>query len=549
MSTIDPITLAVIEKGLQSVCSEMDLVHQKAAFSPAISESYDRSNGIFHRETGEVIAQGALGLPLFVGVMQATTQSVLQERRSDMDDGDIILVNDPYRGGTHLMDVKMVRPFHYRGKIWCYLSNTGHWSDTGGMVPGGFAASATEIQQEGLRIPPVKLYRRGELQQDIVDLVLTNIRAPEERMGDVLAQVGALEVGARRLTELLDRYSAEVVDLAISELDMRSEKLMRAHIENIPDGTYCARSFMDNDGIVDEPLAVDLSVTVKGSEAYFDLSASSPPCAGPLNSVWATTETAIYIGVKHLFPDVPVNAGCFRPLRLKEPKGTFLYAEYPKPVSGCAAEVSQRVVECVLLALGETVTENAVAAPAGTSGNLTLGGVDPVTGREYIMYFFSGGGYGGWAGGDGLTNGCSAIGISRSVPLEIIEKRFPVIFNRYALNEGSAGAGEYRGGFGVHYRLEVLRGNAVASFMMDHGKFGPPGIRGGEPGAKNRISIITAEKRLEPPMTSKGQGYSLAAGDSIEVSTPGGGGFGDSKKRDRERIQRDLVNGYYPQTK
>ena len=208
--TLDPVTLAVIQNGLRQVASEMDLVHEKTSFSPVISEGFDRSNGIYDRTTGEVVAQGELGLPIFVGVMQFTTQAVI-ERRRDLEPGDVILVNDPYLGGTHLMDVKMVRPFYYRDRLWCYLSNTGHWPDTGGMVPGGFSATATEIVQEGLRLPPVKLVRRGEICQDIVDIVLNNIRVADERIGDIRAQLGALSVGEKRLTYLLDRYGVETV--------------------------------------------------------------------------------------------------------------------------------------------------------------------------------------------------------------------------------------------------------------------------------------------------------------------------------------------------
>jgi N-methylhydantoinase B len=286
--TLDPVTLTVIQNGLRQVASEMDLVHEKTSFSPVISEGFDRSNGIYDRATGEVVAQGELGLPIFVGVMQFTTQAVI-ERRRDLEPGDVILVNDPYLGGTHLMDVKMVRPFYYRGRLWCYLSNTGHWPDTGGMVPGGFSATATEIVQEGLRLPPVKLVRRGEICQDIIDIVLNNIRVAEERIGDIRAQLGALSVGEKRLTQLLDRYSVETVDAAIAELKAGSEQLMRAHIDSIPDGTYSATAIVDSDGIVDRPLEVVLDMTVSGSDIHFDLSRSSPPCRGPMNSVWATT--------------------------------------------------------------------------------------------------------------------------------------------------------------------------------------------------------------------------------------------------------------------
>src|SRR5215472_12699771 len=364
--TLDPVTLAVIQNGLRQVASEMDLVHEKTSFSPVISEGFDRSNGIYDRTTGEVVAQGELGLPIFVGVMQFTTQAVI-ERRRDLEPGDVILVNDPYLGGTHLMDVKMVRPFYYHGRLWCYLSNTGHWPDTGGMVPGGFNSTATEIHQEGLRIPPVKLVRRGEIDGDIIRMVLANVRVAEERIGDIKAQIGALTTGARRLTLLLDRYGRETVDEAIAELRRRSERLMRAQIDSIPDGRYDSVAYLDSDGVVNEPLEIHLAVAVKGSNIEFDFSGSSPPCAGPLNSVWATTLSSIYIGMKHIFPEIPINAGCFAPITVKPPKGTFLLAEYPRPVAGCAAEVAQRIIEAVFLALAQAIPERLFAAPAGTS--------------------------------------------------------------------------------------------------------------------------------------------------------------------------------------
>ncbi|MGM0584032.1 MAG: hydantoinase B/oxoprolinase family protein [Pseudomonadota bacterium] len=541
---LDPVTLTVIEKGLQQICSEMDLVHEKTSFSPVISEAFDRSNGIYGREDGRMIAQGEMGLPIFLGVMQETTRCVIEER-SDLEDGDVILVNDPYRGGTHLMDVKMVRPFHYRGRLWCWLSNTGHWPDTGGMVPGGFNSTATEIHQEGLRIPPVKLVEGGVMDEEIVKIVLANIRVAQERIGDIKAQIAALAAGARRLTALLDRYGEETVEAALVELEDRSEQMMRAHLEGIPDGVYKATAWMDSDGVVDEPLAIRVKATVTGSDIAFDLSESSPPCKGPMNSVWATTLSSVYVALKHIFPDVPMNAGCFRPIRVEPPKGTFLYAEYPRPVAGCAAEVSQRIMESVFLALSEAIPDKLFAAPAGTSGNLSLGGFDPETGEEYIMYYFSGGGYGGWWEGDGLTNGCSTIGISKSQPVEILEQRYPLLFDRYALREGSGGDGRYRGGFGVSYRVRLLRGEGKASFLMEHGRTGPPGILGGKAGAPNRIHISRAGGIDTPEHISKGEGYALSAGDWIDVETPGGGGYGDPAERSAEARAADRAQGYY----
>jgi N-methylhydantoinase B len=442
------------------------------------------------------------------------------------------------------MDVKMVKPFYYRGKLWCYLSNTGHWPDTGGMVPGGFATKATEIQQEGLRIPPVKLCRKGELVSDIVDMILNNIRVPEERIGDIKAQVGALTVGERRLTALLDRYGADTVEAAIIELKARSERQMRAYIDSVPDGTYRFSSFIDSDGIVNEPLEIALDMTVRGSDIHFDFSRSSPPCKGPLNGVWGATQSAVYVAIKHIFPDVPINSGCFAPLHIKKPVGTFLVGEYPRPVAGCASEVAQRIMEAVFGAMGRAIPDRMFAAPAGTSGNFSMGGYDPGEDRNYIMYFFSGGGYGGWWETDGLTNGCSTVGISKTQPVEILEQHYPLVFEEYALREDSSGAGRHRGGYGVSYRVRLLRGVATASFLMDHGRDGPPGLEGGLPGATNELIVSQGGRTSVPEHVSKGEGYELHPGDWVQVRTPGGGGYGDPHARDPALVQRDIARGY-----
>src|SRR5690606_27837307 len=322
LSAIDPVTLTVVEKGLQQVCTDIDLVHEKTSFSPVISEAYDRSNGIYGIHDGRMISQGETGLPIFLGVMQECVHSVIKERAEHLNPGDVIIVNDPYRGGTHLMDVKMVMPFYYKGKLWCYLANAGHWPDTGGMVPGGFSTTATEIHQEGLRIPPVKIMEGGVLVQDIVDFVLANIRVSEERIGDIHAQIAALRAGERALTALIDRYGLDVVNDCVAEIESRAATTMRAHLAGIPDGVYSASAFIDSDGVVNEPLEVALDVTVSGTGITFDFSRSSKPCRGPLNSVWATTQSAVFIGMKHIFPNVPMNAGCFAPLTVLRPKGT-----------------------------------------------------------------------------------------------------------------------------------------------------------------------------------------------------------------------------------
>lgn len=544
MSTLDPVTLTVIQNGLQQVCNEMDLAFVRSAFSPVISEALDRSDGIYDATTGDLIAQGDLGLPVFVGTMQFGTQELIA-RVKNVVPGDVFIANDPYLGGTHLMDVRFYRPFFYKGKLFAWLANTGHWPDTGGMVPGGFSANATEVEQEGLRLPFVKLYKAGVMDEEILSIILSNIRIADQRIGDIKAQASALAVGDKRLTALLDRYGDDVVREAINELRARASQQMRARITEIPDGDYEGRAVVDSDGVIDEPLEIVMKVRKTGEELFFDMSESSPPCKGPMNSVIATTKSSVYLAIKHIFPEVPINAGTFEPLHITDPEGTFLYARYPRPVSGCAAEVSQRIAEAVFDALAPSMPDRMFAAPAGSSGNFSLGGHDPKSGQSYVMYVISGGGYGGSKNLDGLTNGCSTIGISKTTPIEVMEQRFPVLFEEYSLHEGSGGAGRTRGGFGVNYTVAVRRGEAQASMVMDHGRVGPNGAFGGSTGGMNQVEIERGGQIYRPPHRSKDQGIELHAGDRVRVSTPGGGGYGDPFTRPTEKVVRDVERGYY----
>ncbi len=549
MVDLDPITLTVIQAGLQQVCDEMDLTFSRAAFSPVIAEADDRSDGIYAAEDGSLIAQGSKGLPVFVGVMQFSTQTLIARIKAGItaapEEGDIYIVNDPYLGGTHLMDVRFAMPVWRDGRIFCWLSNTGHWPDTGGAVPGGFSASAISAEQEGLRLPPVKLFKRGQLDQEIWSIICSNIRVSEQRIGDVQAQASALLVGAERLAALLGRYGDDVVSEAIRRMRGLAAKQMRAMIGLIPDGAYHATAQIDSDGVVDQPLTIALQVTKAGDSLTFDFSESSPPCMGPMNSVRATTYSSVYLAMRHIFPDVPISAGAFEPLRIIGIEGSFLDAHYPRPVSGCAAEVSQRIAEAVFAALVQAIPDRVTAAPAGTSGNFGLGGHDPDTGRDFVMYQISGGGYGGFLGGDGIANGCSTIGISKAPPVEIMEQKFPVLYRRYALHEGSGGAGQHRGGFGLDYEIELRRGSARASFVMDHGRTGPQGVLGGQDGAVNRVEVWRDGQMWQPPHLSKAQDVVMQAGDRVRVRTPGGGGYGPPELRDKALIDEDIRLGRY----
>jgi len=547
--SLDPVTLSVIQAGLGQVCDEMDLAFSRAAFSPVIAEANDRSDGIYAAADGALIAQGAGGLPVFVGTMQYSTATLIamirEGRAGAPEPGDIYIVNDPYLGGTHLMDVRFARPYYRGGRLWCWLSNTGHWPDTGGAVPGGFSASATAVEQEGLRLPPVKLFKRGEMDAEIYAIICSNIRVADQRIGDVKAQAAALDLGAARLDALLDRYGDDTVGSAIAELRSRAAAQMRSFIADVPEGRHCAVAWIDSDGVVNEPLAIRLAVTRASDDLVFDFTGSSPPCAGPMNSVRATTLSSVYLAMRHIFPEVPISAGAFEPLKVTGIEGTFLDARYPRPVSGCAAEVSQRIAEAVFAALVGALPDRVTAAPAGTSGNFALGGHDPERGRDYVMYQLSGGGYGGHAGGDGISNGCSTIGISKAPPVEIMEQAFPVLYHRYALREGSGGAGRHRGGFGLDYEVELRRGQARASFVMDHGRFGPQGVLGGGDGAVNEVTVWRGGAPYTPAHLSKEQDIALAAGDRVRVRTPGGGGYGEPLERDPALVARDVALGRY----
>ncbi len=541
--TPDPLTLAVVKGSLEEVVEEMDRIVERAAFSPVISQARDRASGVYKGTTGEVVVQGASGLPIFIGAMQFSTQAVLEQiGRDNIAPGDLFIVNDPYAGGTHLMDVKLVKPVFLGDELFVFLSNTGHWIDVGGTVPGGFPVSATEIFQEGLRIPPVKLYERGVLNRSVLSLIMSNIRVPQESHGDLMAMVNALEVGEVRLREVIRRFGRETIDACVEILEGRSEAQMRENIRRIRPGRYSFEDFMDNDGIRDEPLRIALDLDVTDGRMRFDLSRSSGPCRGPMNLARATTVSALLVAVKHCFPDVPVNSGCFRPLSFVIPETTFLAATPPRPVSGFA-EVTQRVMDVVFGALNQALPGELFAAPMATANNLTLAGYRE-DGSRFVAYLFHGGGHGGNAETDGLVHASPTLSISRIQPVEILERRYPLRYVRYAVRENSGGAGRQRGGCGAEYELEVLVDDVRISLCGDRARFGPFGVDGGASGARNEVEFVVAGQRHQPTLGAKQDGVILNRGDRIVIRSPGGGGFGDPMTRAVGAVADDLRLGF-----
>lgn len=525
--TVDPTTLAVLRGALRQVAAEMDLVFRLTAFSPIISEGFDSASGIYDADTrGGVVAQGEAGLPVFVGNMQFSVQHALQHVEN-LQDGDVLIVNDPYYGGTHLMDMKLLAPFYYQGELALVLANTGHWADVGGSVAGGFSSRATEIYQEGVRVPVVKLMSAGELNTALLEVLFANMRIPHERRGDLEAQLNALQRGYQRLEQVFDQFSPAIVRGGITQLRERAESAMRARIASLPDGRFVYEDLLDNDGITAEPLHVCLALEVRGDELTFDFTGSAPACRGPMNNPESNTKSACYIALKHLFPDIPVNEGSFAPINFRIPTDSFLAARFPSAVSGSAAEVTQRVIDVCFGAFAEVLPDRAYALPFSTSANLTIGGIDPRGDKPYVLYLYLGGGLGGHAEGDGLSNATASHSIARIPPMEVYERAYPFRIRRYGLRHGSAGAGRHRGGHGTVLELELLRGEGRASLVADRATRGPSGILGGGSGAPAVYEFIRADGTVErPELLSKAQDVLLHAGDRIRIQTPGGGGYG-----------------------
>ena len=541
---VDPITLAVVKGGLEQIVDEMDAIIVRAAFSPVISEQLDRASGVFHPRTGEVVAQGRLTLPIFMTAMQFSVQAAMAAagRRGGFRPGDIYILNNPYLGGTHLPDVKLVMPVFQGEEILALLAACGHWNDIGGSTPGGFAPGATEIHQEGLLINPVPLYREGRLQEDLLGLLLDNVRVPEERRGDLQAVVSALQVGAGRYTDLIARYGADTVNACFDELNDRSEQHMRALIREIPDGTYLFEDAVDNDGHVPSPLLVHLALTVAGDRMTFDFTRSSAPARGPVNLPRKTCIASCQIAIKHIFPEVTINGGCFRPFDYVIPPSTFVGAEYPSPISGYLESVG-RVISVVFGAMSQALPERTPADLFGTTGVITMAGTHPERGNYYVMLFPGAGGYGGNPQGDGLVNGTTALGAANFPSVESVEHRVPVRVERLAIRDGSGGAGRHRGGCGTAYRYRSLTGEIAVAVLGDRRDFLPFGVLGGKPAAGADVVFGSPEGEFRLPFVTKGR-RNLARGEVVEYLSPGGGGYGDPLERDPERVLRDAVLGY-----
>jgi N-methylhydantoinase B len=542
---LDPVTLAVLNGRLVQIADEMDATLYRSAFNPIIAEAHDACHGLYHAETGATLVQGTSGLPIFVGAMAFAVKAVIDKVRQDggLAAGDTYLFNDPYDGGTHLNDIRLVRPLMRGGRVFAWLASVGHWLDVGGNVPGNFNAKATESFQEGFRIPPVKVMRAGRLQQDILDILAANSRVPQSNWGDLNGQLNALDLGERRLNALLNEYGEETIAAALAALTARAETLMRANIAALPDGTYRCDDFLDNDGVTDAPLPIALDLTIDGDRMRLDFSRSAPPCEGPLNIARSTAIACCYVALKHLFTDVPANAGCLAPIEFVIPETTLLAVSAPRPVGGYT-ETILRVIDVIFGAFAQAAPERAQGSPFATINALSLAGWR-AHGRKWVMFCFFGGGLGGNPEGDGLNHSNNPISTATIPPVEILESLYPVMFTQWALRPDSGGPGRHRGGLGAVYEIEVLADGGAEVFLLgERGKYPPFGVNGGGAAARNRFVYETNSGEMTPPLVSKVTDVRIGCGRKLRLETPGGGGFGDPSTREPERVVRDVRLGY-----
>jgi len=545
----DPATFEIVKNSLYKIAEEMRVVLAKTAYSPLLKSAGDYSCGVFDAR-GEMVAQGP-DLPIHLGSMPDAVRAVVARFATDVHDGDVFVHNDPYFGGSHLPDVNVVRPAFQDGNPLGYTCLRAHWPDIGSATPGSYGA-VTQIFGEGLRIPPLRLISRGILNVDLENLVFANVRTPDERKGDLGAQLAATLRATERLNALAQRYgSVEVIGYMAQVMDY-SERLMRAALMDLPDGEGSFEDFCDGDGIADDASGTDarfrikLSVKKTADRLIVDFAGTDPQVKGPMNAPLSVTASGVYCGLKTAVDPnnlIPPNSGCWRTIEIRAPKGSVVNAEFPAPVVYANHEMSHRVADMVMGALVNFLPEQVMACSQGTSAILTLGGVDPRNGRHYVSYETIKGGFGARPNKDGIN--CIASGISNTMntPVEVLEMAFPVRVERYEVNPDSGGAGRYRGGCGARRVWRMLEGaDATGALCMERMTSPPFGLRGGSAGAAAVVTLTTPDG-ITRSLPSKGA-FAAPAGSMIDMLTPGSGGFGWATERNSSSIGRDLLDGY-----
>ncbi len=520
---VDPAELEIFKNLFHSVAEEMGAGLRRSAFSPNIKERRDYSCAVFDGQ-GRVVAMGG-HMPVRLGSMPMSVAAAIGAL--PLGPGDIVMLNDPYAGGTHLPDITLVMPVAGAGgaksfRPAFYVANRAHHSDIGGAQPASMGLSE-EVYQEGLRIPPVALARAGHIQRDPLAMVLANVRTPREREGDLMAQVAACRLGDRRLREILDRYGAAKVGFYLDALQRYSARLMREALACIPAGTYHAEDFLDDDGFELAPVRLRVKIRVRGGKAQVDFTGSSPQCRGSINAVRAITISAVFYVFRCLLgEDVPACAGLLEPVEIITPEGSVVNARAPAAVAAGNVETSQRIVDVLLRALARALPQRIPAASSGTMNNFSFGGMDPRTGEPFAYYETLAGGMGARPTADGLSGVHTHMTNSLNTPIEALESAYPVRVRRYSLRRGSGGAGRFCGGDGIVREIEFLA-DVRGSILSDRRRFQPYGLAGGRPGQPGKNQIIVRGRASSLPSKTV---FNAPQGSVLKIETPGGGGWG-----------------------
>jgi N-methylhydantoinase B/oxoprolinase/acetone carboxylase alpha subunit len=521
MDKFDPIELELFRNIFISISEEMGAVLGRTALSPNIKERKDFSCSLFNRK-GETFAQGS-HIPVHLGAMPLSVQASL--RSLDYQEGDLVILNDPYRGGTHLPDITCISPLFVNRKLSFFVANRAHHSDIGGMTPGSMPL-ASEIYQEGLILPPLKLVEKGKLKSDLLQLILANVRTPEEREGDLLAQVAANNLGLERLKEVIHKHGLRRVLMYGSYIQDYTEKILRDTLELIPDGSYLFEDFMDDDGIHPEPVKIVVRLTIAKDEAVIDFAGSSSQVEGGINANFAVTTSAVlYVFRSLIEEDIPFNTGLFRPLTIKAPQGSVVNALSPAATAGGNVETSQRIVDVLLGCLAQAVPERVPAASSGTMNNVAFGGFNPLRNEPFAYYETIGGGMGASVSKPGLDGVHTHMTNSLNTPLEALENYLPILVRKYSLRQNSGGNGRHRGGDGIIREYEFTVPTQI-TIISERRRFPPYGLQGGGNGKKGKNVLIRGKEKIR--LGSK-VNLKVKPGNRLLIETPGGGGYGQNK--------------------
>lgn len=554
--TLDPIRLEVISSGLRSVVDETFIALMKSAYSTNIKERHDHSTAICDAG-GRLIVQAEMSLPIHIASMTGLMQAVLAKfAEGEITEGDVFIANDPHvAGGTHLPDINFAAPVFVEDRLLCFVCNIAHHADIGGMVPGSMAGGMSEIYQEGLRIPVVRLFREGVLQTDLFDMLLLNARIPDERRGDYYAQIAATQLGARRMREIASRTGADVLRAAFSEIVSRTHARMRTAIAEIPEGEYAFEDVMDDDGLGTLDIPIRLRVTVTGARAIFDWRGSAPQVRGNINLPLNATQAAVAFCLKALLdPEIPNNQGILDCCEVVTDKGSIVDCVAPAPVAA-RAHTSQRLIDIIIGALAPALPDRAVGASNGANTTAVFSGTDPRTGRAYLYLETLGGGFGGRNDRDGKDAVQVHITNTSNLPIEAIETEYPLRVVGYEIIADSGGAGTFRGGAGLRRVIAPVGHDCTFNGAGERFRNAPWGIFGGHDGRPGRF-VLRADGQ-DTVLPVKPSAVEIPADAHVVVETPGAGGYGDPKDRAHARLADDMASGkftaaflahHYPQT-